>query len=148
MFNPTMQSLKFRAVDPETGRVLTYADFSNPMMDSIEFTAAGSRFYQPAKKGAILCQFTGLTDYSGQEVYAGDVLMLGSFLYVTEWADDLCGYAFMALPNQPGMELIYTSIDAHEVASSRLVGNIWEPDETLRKRAVDMKRAKAERGGI
>lgn len=139
MSNPSTQPLRFRAVDPETGRVFTYAEFSNPMMDSIEFTAAGSRFYHPAEKGAILCQFTGLTDYYGNDVYAGDVLMLGSFLYVAEWAADLCGYVFMALPNQPGMELIYTSIDAHEVASSRLVGNVWEPAEALRKRAIDIK---------
>lgn len=163
MSNPPMQSLKFRAVDPETGQVSTIdflkfslgrwmeeSDYKDLQVNFSFFE--GFTFPSPAKIGdlrqLVLCQFTGLTDYYGNEVYAGDVLMWDGFMYRVEWDAENARYQFNALPNQPGMELIYTDIDADQVKTSAVVSNLWVTPESLLQRAIEIKRSGAERGGI
>ena len=111
------------------------------MMDSIEFTAAGSRFYHPAEKGAILCQFTGLTDGNAKEVFVHDVLTLhGSLDYwdVVEFhRGEYCLIRFKH-PNNEGIGRLGHSIRDISRQGYVIIGNRWEPAEALRKRVIEM----------
>lgn len=139
-----MQPLKFRAVDPETGQASSidflkfslgrWTEESNHQDLQVNFSFfEGFTFPNPVRIGdlreLILCQYTGLCDAKGQDVFVGDVLKWDGFLYVVEWHCEFARYDFNALRGQAGMELMFTNIDFDEVKTSEVVGNRWQSEK-------------------
>ena len=91
-----MRQIKFRAkVKGEDewryGSLLTYADGECNII-----TETGHRIDTWNVDPATLGQFTGLTDCNGKEIYEGDIVRYGEFIYhVIEFKHGMFGYTLM-----------------------------------------------------
>lgn len=139
--------LKFRAVDPSTGRASEPFEFRpgvrglGPAAGIDHWSFRHTGFDLPESDAEpILCVWSGFEAIGKREIYVGDVL-LNDFgtLDVVVWLDGMCRVATLRYDNQPipltlgdteGLEDHY-----HRV---RVVGNRWEQPDVLRKRAEQM----------
>ena len=78
----------------------------------------------PMGKKAIYCQYTGLLA-DKQAVYEGDVLEWDGITYMCNWDNSQAAYEFPRCPTiQVGMEMWNSCLDADQVKTSKIVGNI------------------------
>lgn len=133
--------LRFRAVDPETGKASEVFEFAfdkqanGPRYSAFAFqpaaTDGGSWVVVPASDvdDPILCQSTGLTDAGGVEIFSGDVLLSrAGVLWVVEWLNG--GFVLANMADPTHLCGIFASVD-----QMTLLGNRWEPADVLKQRA-------------
>lgn len=111
-----MREIKFRAWDKEHKRWTNYSIAD----DLPRFYDKHTGCWKTDRKGErfILCQYTGLKDISGIEIYEGDILIIGV--------------------NYDRERVCYVD-SCYKNGSSRLeiVGNIYENPELLKERTND-----------
>lgn len=142
--------LRFRLVDPATGKTQKWEDFfelglqkpvtlPNEKCSIHQLKCYGSitTFGEGPDYGClpVICQSTGLQDRDGREIFAGDVIFYlsngGPRFFVVCFEDGgFCAYGWLGESEGVRFPLSYL-FDC----GSRVIGNRWEPAETLRQRA-------------
>ena len=136
-----MREIKFRAWDKRLKMWYMWGLNINP--------ETGAYFTGPPHSDLIHCQFTGLRDKNGKEIFEGDVLQITSnlirlsdrkdtgeiscVLEVVKWIDDGWGYEKIKnVQNYPG--LIPHSSKGLTISSKygEVIGNIYENEDLLK----------------
>lgn len=143
------QTLRFRAIDPDTGAT------SEPFDLSSDPTWADARLvgYSPhdwiGHERTVFSQSTGLTDITGAEVFDGDVLAtMGSdrlageiLLYRVYFADGAHWIGWFEQPKKKKFDgrlgEFRMRLSQNAAKALMIVGNKYEPLEMLRTRAQE-----------
>lgn len=144
--------LRFKAVDPETGR--EGRDFSFYLVHGIRVLSEDASTWEPRTKGMlcsfstqepIICQFTGETDRDGAELFGGDVLAflfpeMDPRLFVIGYHEGCFGLYHHGGEHDGDW---YCSLQNAVHSDSYLrLGNRWESADTLRQRAEKLSASK------
>lgn len=130
-----MREIKFRAWDKDLKRWTNYsiADdlprFYDKHTGCWETDREGERF--------ILCQYTGLKNFNGKEIYEGDIVSAVGFfgwIGVAKYFDKNPSFVFEAIDkNYRGSRLSMTQFDRYV----KILGNIYENPEMLEEISND-----------
>jgi uncharacterized phage protein (TIGR01671 family) len=132
-----MRELKFRAWDKRQGKWCGYED-TGPVIDLYHsitnncFMVDNDIYDFPPE--LVLCQYTGLKDKNGVEIYEGDIIKYVTQYYgkrqerqkVVEWIDDMQDDSF-GEPLSMGYRFHGSEIE--------VIGNIYENPELLKSAA-------------
>ena len=134
-----MREIKFRAWDRELKEWTNYSinnidgnlvDFCNKEAGCWETDKEGKRF--------VLCQYTGLKDKNGKEIYEGDVIKAISFarwIGVVEYSDENQAFIFDDLDKKyRGKSTVFMNQFDDEF---EILGNIYENPELLEEASND-----------
>ena len=120
-----MREIKFRAWDQRYKTWHLWGLNVNP--------ETGAYFTGPPHNELIHCQFTGLHDKNGKEIYEGDIVQQypdskWSLQYTIKWREDHCGYWMYISGNKPNITL------ANYREELKVIGNIYENPELLEEK--------------
>lgn len=133
-----MRDIKFRAWDKKLKEWTNYS-ISNIDDTLIDFYNKETGFWESDREGErfILCQYTGLKNYNGKEIYEGDIVR-------SEWFLGWIGVAKYLDNNQ---SFVFESIDKNYRGSRvslgrteqyvKILGNIYENPELLKELTND-----------
>ena len=131
-----MREINFRAWDKKLKELTNYSisgifiEFYNKDTDCWEIDREGERF--------ILCQYIGLKDISGREIYEGDIVKAISFarwIGVVKYSDENQAFIFDDLDKKyRGKSTVFMNQfdDGFEI-----IGNIYENPELLKELTND-----------
>ena len=130
-----MREIKFRAWDKDLKRWTNYSIDDGLLMfydkhaECWETDQEGERF--------ILCQYTGLKNFNGKEIYEGDIVRAVGFskwIGVAKYSDKNQAFVFEAIDkNYRGSRVSMTQFDRHV----KIIGNIYENPELLKELTND-----------
>mgnify|MGYP002507857177 CR=1 FL=1 len=130
-----MREIKFRAWDKGLKRWTNYSIDDGLLMfydehaDCWEIDREGERF--------ILCQFTGLKNINGKEIYEGDIVRAVGFLKwigVAKYSDKNQAFVFEGIDkNYRGNIVFMSQFDQ----GFKILGNIYENPELLKELTND-----------
>ena len=130
-----MRDIKFRAWDKDLKRWTNYSIDDGLLMfydehaDCWEIDREGERF--------ILCQFTGLKNINGKEIYEGDIVRAVGFfkwIGVAKYSDKNQAFVFEGIDkNYRGNIVFMSQFDQ----GFKILGNIYENPELLKEIAND-----------
>ena len=128
-----MREIKFRAWDKDLKRWTNYSIDDDLLMfydkqgECWEIDQEGKRF--------ILCQYTGLKNFNGKEIYEGDIIRaLDYWIGVAKFFDKNPAFIFEAIDkNYRGSRVSMTQFDRHV----KIIGNIYENPEMLEEISND-----------
>lgn len=131
-----MREIKFRAWDKDLKRWTNYSIAD----DLPRFYDKHTGCWKTDKEGKqfILCQYTGLKDISGREIYEGDIVKAISFarwIGVAEYSDENQAFIFDDLDKKyrgDSIVLMNQFDDGFEI-----LGNIYENPELLKELTND-----------
>ena len=119
-----MREIKFRAWDKDLKRWTNYSIDDGLLMfydnqgECWEIDQEGERF--------ILCQYTGLKNFNGKEIYEGDIVRAVGFLKwigVAKYSDKNRAFAFECIDKECRGSIIFVSqLDQ----GFKILGNIYE----------------------
>lgn len=126
-----MREIKFRAWD----KTINYMD------DRVRVTTIENEIVVEALDGFtkwrelddfVLMQYTGLKDKNGREIYEGDIILAGHYMWKCKvvW-DEKCA-RFIGLTNDKDVSIVYVGmVDKNNESAVEVVGNIYENPELL-----------------
>lgn len=130
-----MREIKFRALDKKLKELTNYSisdifiEFYNKDTDCWEIDREGERF--------ILCQYTGLKNFNGKEIYEGDIVRAVGFsnwIGVAKYSDKNQAFVFECTDkNYRGNIVFMSQFDQ----GFKILGNIYENPKLLKKLAND-----------
>ena len=134
-----MREIKFRAWHRELEEWTNYS-ISNIDGNTIDFYNKEAGFWESDREGEqfTLCQYTGLKDKNGKEIYEGDVIKAISFarwIGVVEYSDENQAFIFDDLDKKyRGKSTVFMNQfdDGFEI-----LGNIYENPKLLKGLAND-----------
>lgn len=131
-----MREINFRAWDKKLKELTNYSisgifiEFYNKDTDCWEIDREGERF--------ILCQYIGLKDISGREIYEGDIVKATSFarwIGVVKYSDENQAFIFDDLDKKyRGDSTVFMS---QFDEGFKILGNIYENPELLKEPTND-----------
>lgn len=126
-----MREIKFRAWDKDLKRWANYSIddgllmFYNKQGECWEIDQEGKRF--------ILCQYTGLKNFNGKEIYEGDIVRAVGFLKwigVAKYSDKNRAFVFECIDEKCRGSIIFVS---QFDQGFKILGNIYENPELLKE---------------
>ena len=69
-----------------------------------------------------ICQFTGLTDYDGKDLYEGDIIYFSDSYNQVVWEDDLCAFVLVGVESHS----YYVHCDILKNIPFYIVGNKFD----------------------
>lgn len=133
-----MRDIKFRAWDKELKEWTNYS-ISNIDGNTIDFYNKEAGFWESDREGErfILCQYTGLKNVNGKEIYEGDIVRAVSFSRwegVAKYSDKNQAFVFECIDkNYRGNIVFMSQFDQ----GFKILGNIYENPELLKELAND-----------
>lgn len=130
-----MREIKFRAWDKDLKRWTNYSIAD----DLPRFYDKHTGCWKTDKEGErfILCQYTGLKNFNGKEIYEGDIVRAVGFvgwIGVAKFFDKNPAFVFEAIDkNYRGSRLSMTQFDRYV----EIIGNIYENPELLEEVSND-----------
>ena len=130
-----MREIKFRAWDKDLKRWTNYSIAD----DLPRFYDKHTGCWKTDKEGKrfILCQYTGLKNYNGKEIYEGDIVRSESFfgwIGVAKYLDKNQSFVFEAIDkNYKGSRLSMGQFEQYV----KILGNIYENPELLEEATND-----------
>lgn len=130
-----MREIKFRAWDKEHKRWTNYSIAD----DLPRFYDKHTGCWKTDKESErfILCQYTGLKNFNGKEIYEGDIVRAVGFsdwIGVAKFFDKNPAFVFEAIDkNYRGSRYSMTQFDRYV----KILGNIYENPELLKELAND-----------
>ena len=129
-----MREIKFRAWDKEQKEWVKYS-----ITDNIPIFCHNTSRWKTDKEGKrfILCQYTGLKNFNGKEIYEGDIVRAVSFsrwIGVAKYYDKNQAFVFECTDeNYRGNIVFMSQFDQ----GFKILGNIYENPELLKELAND-----------
>lgn len=127
-----MREIKFRAWDKELKEWTNYS-ISNIDGTLIDFLNKETGFWESDREGErfILCQYTGLKNFNGKEIYEGDIVRAVGFLKwigIAKYSDKNQAFVFECTDkNYRGNIVFMSQFDQ----GFKILGNIYENPELL-----------------
>ena len=129
-----MRKIKFRGFTTNyTDNEWVYGDLIHYDTGEIYIMPQNDKYWDIPNDGErvdeiTVCQFTGLEDKNGREIYEGDILKFekGNIMYV-EWDDEYKGFILVDPTGDEGS----ASIGNWYVERTEVIGNIFENIELL-----------------
>ena len=129
-----MRKIKFRGFTTNyTDNEWVYGDLIHYDTGEIYIMSQNDKYWDIPNDGErvdeiTVCQFTGLEDKNGREIYEGDILKFekGNIMYV-EWDDEYKGFILVDPTGDEGS----ASIGNWYVERTEVIGNIFENIELL-----------------
>lgn len=113
------KEIKFRAWDKRNNKMLQWGNLLH-MHNTL--TCLSFNFFE-------IMQYTGLQDKKrtkqypkGQEIYEGDILKFGDFVWTVEWKNDRLGFGYSELGDR---------MLEDDGQNGEVIGNIYESPELL-----------------
>ena len=129
-----MREIKFRAWDKEQKEWVKYS-----ITDNIPIFCHNTSRWKTDKEGKrfILCQYTGLKNFNGKEIYEGDIVRAIGFskwIGVAKYSDKNQAFVFECIDkNYRGNIVFMSQFDQ----GFKILGNIYENPEMLEEISDD-----------
>ena len=129
-----MREIKFRAWDKEQKEWVKYS-----ITDNIPIFCHNTSRWKTDKEGKrfILCQYTGLKNFNGKEIYEGDIVRAIGFskwIGVAKYSDKNQAFVFECIDkNYRGNIVFMSQFDQ----GFKILGNIYENPEMLEETSND-----------
>jgi phage uncharacterized protein TIGR01671 len=129
-----MREIKFRAWDKEQKEWVKYS-----ITDNIPIFCHNTSRWKTDKEGKrfILCQYTGLKNFNGKEIYEGDIVRAIGFskwIGVAKYSDKNQAFVFECIDkNYRGNIVFMSQFDQ----GFKILGNIYENPEMLEEISND-----------
>ena len=129
-----MREIKFRAWDKEQKEGVKYS-----ITDNIPIFCHNTSRWKTDKEGKrfILCQYTGLKNFNGKEIYEGDIVRAIGFskwIGVAKYSDKNQAFVFECIDkNYRGNIVFMSQFDQ----GFKILGNIYENPEMLEEISND-----------
>lgn len=124
-----MREIKFRAWDKE---LKNWADYAIAY-DRLSFLDENTGWWKTDKEGErfILCQYTGLKNINGKEIYEGDIVRAVGFsewIGVAKYSDKNQAFVFESIDKNYRENIVFMSQFGQ---GFKILGNIYENPELL-----------------
>lgn len=133
-----MREIKFRAWDKEP-REWTKYSISNINGNIIDFYNKETGFWESDREGErfTLCQYTGLKNINGKEIYEGDIVRAVGFskwVGVAKYSDKNQAFVFECIDKNYSGNIVFISQFNRKF---KILGNIYENLELLEEASND-----------
>lgn len=129
-----MREIKFRAWDKEQKEWVKYS-----ITDNIPIFCHNTSRWKTDKEGKrfILCQYTGLKNFNGKEIYEGDIVRAIGFskwIGVAKYSDKNQAFVFECIDKNYRENIVFMS---QFDQGFKILGNIYENPEMLEEVSND-----------
>lgn len=129
-----MREIKFRAWDKEQKEWVKYS-----ITDNIPIFCHNTSRWKTDKEGKrfILCQYTGLKNFNGKEIYEGDIVRAIGFskwIGVAKYSDKNQAFVFECIDKNYRENIVFMS---QFDQGFKILGNIYENPEMLEEISND-----------
>ena len=133
-----MREIKFRAWDKELKEWTKYS-ISNINGNIIDFYNKETGFWESDREGErfTLCQYTGLKNINGKEIYEGDIVRAVGFskwVGVAKYSDKNQAFVFECIDKNYSGNIVFISQFNRKF---KILGNIYENLELLEEASND-----------
>lgn len=111
------------------GSLLTWPDGDVYILHDVNYTTSGTLNKDPVLPDTV-GQFTGLTDKNGKEIYEGDIVQCGDFVYQVVYEGKR--YASFVLIRSGDLFMHYFG-EAMEASECTVIGNSCDNPELLKQ---------------
>lgn len=117
-------NIKFKAKKTLDGKWIKGDLVHHKDSDNVWITDYENQLTSPVDPSTV-CQFTGLTDYDGKDLYEGDIIYFSDSYNQVVWEDDLCSFVLVGVESHS----YYVHCDILKNLPFYIVGNKFDKDK-------------------
>ena len=120
-----MREIKFRAWDTKCQRWVKSNHLGDSKKMTVRNTKKGFRFLNEKESDFIFCQFTGLKDKNGKEIYQDDIVNIDGLNVRVDWYNGAWTVEYFTSPKR-------SYLSTFDESDIEIIGNVWESPELLK----------------